>query len=124
MGESALSKAVHLATVFPGAAYHGFLDRSLFDRVETCCLFIGYPRSGHSLIGSLIDAHPEVVLAHELDLLRYVYARFGRLALCHLALENSRAFTRRGRAATLYSYSVPGQWQGRFERIRVLGDKH
>ena len=28
-------------------------------------VFIGYPRSGHSLIGSLLDAHPEVIVSDE-----------------------------------------------------------
>ncbi len=27
------------------------------------CMFIGYPKSGHSLVGSLLDAHPDMVIA-------------------------------------------------------------
>jgi hypothetical protein len=118
------SKAMELAKVYPRAVLGGLTDRQLFERVETCCLFIGYPRSGHSLLGSFVDAHPEAVLAHELDMLKYVHARFGRAALCHLALANSRAFTENGRTWSGYSYAVPGQWQGRFETVRVIGDKH
>ncbi len=26
-------------------------------------MFIGYPRSGHSLVGSLLDAHPNIIVA-------------------------------------------------------------
>jgi hypothetical protein len=118
------AKALQLARVFPGALYGGLRERRLFERIETCCLFIGYPRSGHSLIGSLVDAHPAAVLAHELDLLKYAHARFGRAQLCHLALANSRAFAAGGRTWSGYSYAVPGQWQGRFETLRVIGDKH
>ena len=29
-----------------------------FDHVSALLLFIGYPRSAHSLVGSIIDAHP------------------------------------------------------------------
>jgi hypothetical protein len=118
------AKALRLARAFPGALYGGLRERRLFDRIETCCLFIGYPRSGHSLVGSLVDAHPEAVLSHELDLLKYAYARFGRDQLCYLSLANSRSFAADGRAWSGYSYEVQGQWQGRFERIRVIGDKH
>jgi hypothetical protein len=117
-------KAAHLAATFPMSLYRGLGERRLYEGIETCCLFVGYPRSGHSLVGSLVDAHPEAILAHELDLLQYVYARFGRTQICHLALANSRAFTESGRAWSGYSYAVPGQWQGRFERLRVIGDKH
>ena len=28
-------------------------------------LFVGYPRSGHSIVASLLDAHPNVVIAQE-----------------------------------------------------------
>jgi hypothetical protein len=64
--------ATLLAKVFPRSLYRGSRDRRMFEQIEAC-LFIGYPRSGHSLIGSLIDAHPHAALGHELDLLKYVY---------------------------------------------------
>jgi hypothetical protein len=108
-------KALHLAKVFPRSLYRGSRDRRMFEQIDACCLFIGYPRSGHSLIGSLIGAHPHAVIGHELDLLKYVYARFGRVQLCHLALESSRAFTEAGRRWSGHRYAVPGEWQGRFE---------
>ncbi len=91
--------------------------------LEKVVVFIGYPRSGHSLIGSLLDAHSEVVLAHELDLFRYVEARFSREALTALLVDSSRRFTARGREWTGYSYAVPGSAQGSYETLRVLGDK-
>jgi hypothetical protein len=64
-----------------------------------------------------------MIVAHELDVLRYVQAGFGRTELFQLLLENSRSAAARGREQTGYSYSVPGQWQGRFESLRVIGDK-
>ena len=87
------------------------------------CLFVGYPRSGHSLVGSLIDAHRHAVLAHELDVLDFLGHGFSRAQLLHVILENSRRFTAHGREWTGYTYSVPDQWQGRFESARVVGDK-
>lgn len=35
------------------------------SKIHTFVLFVGYPRSGHSLIGSIMDAHPNVIIAHE-----------------------------------------------------------
>ncbi len=94
-----------------------------FRDLETFCTFIGYPRSGHTLIGSLLDAHPNAIIADELDALRFVQAGFGRNQIFYLMLRNSRLAAAGGRERTGYYYRVPGQWQGRFERLRVIGDK-
>ncbi len=94
-----------------------------FDDVRTVCLFLGYPRSGHSLVGSLIDAHPNAIIAHELNALDYVARGFSRTQLYLLLLDNSRRFARRGRRWSGYDYAVPGQWQGRYARLEVIGDK-
>ncbi len=87
------------------------------------CLFIGYPRSGHSLIGSLLSAHPEMVVAHELDALGHVAAGVGRTDLFDRLLAHDQAFHGQGRNWNGYHYAVPGQWQGRVRRLRVIGDK-
>ena len=92
--------------------------------LERYCMFIGYPRSGHSLVGALLDAHPDAVIAHELDALRYASTGVvGRLALFALIVEQERRFQRSGVEWSGYRYAVAGQWQGRFRRLRVIGDK-
>lgn len=91
--------------------------------VEWLCLFSGYPRSGHSLAGALMDAHPEMVISHELDVLEMLGQGFKHRHICSMILENSRTFARQGREWSGYSYAVPGQWQGKFQRLRVIGDK-
>ncbi|MDX1395605.1 MAG: sulfotransferase [Gemmatimonadota bacterium] len=96
-----------------------------FDEVEAYCFFIGYPRSGTSLLGSLLDAHPDAVIAREMDAIRYVNARFDRARLFHLLEENASREAASGRRHTAsgYAYPVPGQWQGRHRTLRVIGDK-
>jgi hypothetical protein len=91
--------------------------------VERFCFFIGYARSGHSLIGSVLNAHPEMVIAHELNAVRYVAKGFRRAQLFALILRRDRDFGAIGRVWTGYDYSVPGQFQGRFTRLTVIGDK-
>lgn len=68
------------------------LTASHFEEVEAYCMFLGYARSGHSLLGSLLDAHPDVVIAHELDALRYLRGAFGRAQVYSLILQNARRF--------------------------------
>ncbi len=112
-----------LALAYPTSYYKGRKNRQLFEGVGVYCMFIGYPRSGHSLVGSLLDAHPHAIIAHELDALKFVEAGFGKLQLYQLLLDNSRRFARGGREWTGYDYEVPHQWQGRFDELRIIGDK-
>jgi Sulfotransferase family len=94
-----------------------------FADLESFCFFIGYARSGHTLVGSLLDAHPEAVIAHELDAVNCVRHRFTRGQLFALLLQRDLGFGSTGWTWSGYDYEVPGQYQGRYQRIRVLGDK-
>jgi Sulfotransferase family len=105
------------------SALGSLVEKRHFNRVQSFCLFIGYPRSGHTLIGSLLDAHPNAVIADEMDALKYIQAGFRRDQLFYLLLRGSRRAAKAGRQRTGYSYAVPGQWQGRFDKLRVIGDK-
>ena len=94
-----------------------------FDEIERFVLFVGYPRSGHSLVGSLLDAHPDVAISHELDALRYLRAGFTRDQIFSLILHKDKEFTGKGREWTGYDYNVPGLWQGRYRKLKIIGDK-
>ncbi len=110
---------VKLATSTVGAVR----ERDTFRDVKTYCMFIGYPRSGHSLIGSLLDAHPNVVISHELDALRFLRLRFTKNQIYSMILAKSRADAARKRPSNTYTYAVEGQYQGTFDRLEVIGDK-
>ncbi|PSB21075.1 sulfotransferase family protein [filamentous cyanobacterium CCP2] len=103
--------------------YEGFRNRSLFNSIGTYCMFIGYPRSGHSLLGSLLDAHPNAVISHELDALGFLESGFSKNQLFSLILRNDKNFTQNGREWTDYKYVVPNQYQGSFKELCVIGDK-
>lgn len=96
---------------------------SELGELERFCFFIGYARSGHTLVATLLNAHPEMVIAHELDAVRFVRHRFGRRQLFSLLLQRDQQFGEIGRTWSGYTYEVPGQAQGRFDRLRVIGDK-
>jgi hypothetical protein len=49
------------------APTHPVVETPDFSNVRTFILFVGYPRSGHSLIGSIMDAHPNIIIAHEVQ---------------------------------------------------------
>ncbi len=98
------------------------LRRTLGD-LERFCFFLGYARSGTTLVAALLNAHPEIVIANELDVLHYVEMGSSRNQIFSLLLQRDRKFAEIGYQWTGYEYKVPGQFQGTFERLRVMGDK-
>lgn len=103
--------------------YQGLKHKEIFNKIDKYCMFIGYPRSGHTLVGSLLDAHPEMVIAQELDALRFLKKDYGKRQIYSLILQNSQKFTETGRNCAGYSYIVPNQWQGKFDKLKIIGDK-
>ncbi|MFB6258524.1 MAG: sulfotransferase [Flavobacteriales bacterium] len=97
--------------------------KGVFEGIDRFVLFMGYPRSGHSLLGSILDAHPEALLAHEQDILRYLKYGFGRERLLALLMRNSMRTAQKGRDWSGYSYRLPEQYQGTYRHLRVIGDK-
>ncbi len=94
------------------------------DDLHAFCLFVGYPKSGHSLIGALLDAHPDMVIARAVNPLALVVVDGRpRAEVFDLLLANAREEAARGRKQNKYRYTVEGQWQGRVRTLRVLGDK-
>ena len=96
--------------------------------IELYLLTVGYSRSGSSLLGQLLNAHPEIVIAHEAQLLRRLHnSRYlhyvGRGRITRFILERDRWFRQRGYSSySGYSYGVKGQYQGSWMRLRVIGD--
>jgi len=102
--------------------------------LRTFVLFIGYGRSGHSLVGSLLDAHKNAVVAHELRAVDLILAGESFDSLCQKIIENSEyyAAAKTGRfqseggkafSSDSYLYAVPGGYQGCHEQLQVIGDK-
>jgi hypothetical protein len=110
-------------TLYVGSAVKARHYRADLASVRAFLLFVGHPRSGHSLVGSLLDAHPAMVVSHELDVLKYVGLGYRRDQVLTLVLEHARANAEAGRKSWGYSYAVAGQWQGRWQRLEVMGDK-
>jgi hypothetical protein len=75
------------------------------------------------LVGALLTAHPEMAIAHELDALKYVQRGISRNQLYALLLKRDRQFVENGSKAQEFDYHVPNQWQGRFQTLKVIGDK-
>jgi hypothetical protein len=113
------ARVSHLARV----SVEGVRNRRAFHDVEHFVLFIGYPHSGSTLVGSLLNAHPDVVISQEANILQYVKPGVTRQQLFALVLEGDRRFAAVGRRWMHIDYSLPGTHQGTFDHLRVIGDK-
>ena len=101
------------------------------DGVQRFVFFVGYARSGHSIIASMIDAHPNMIVAHE-------YRLFHKLSMSKVDLTNrtdlfnqlyKNSYTNavngwrsEFKAQKGYTLAVDG-WQGAFSTLQVIGDK-
>lgn len=85
-------------------------------------MFVGYPRSGHTLISSLLDAHPNAIVANEFDVIgkwkKWDTTKKNKYFLFDQLYKNSKKEAEIGyRSSTVqhrYNYAVPRQWQGTF----------
>ena len=104
-----------------------------YGHVKTILFFIGYSRSRHTLLGSLLDAHPHMVIADEtMAFARWsskqdiwisssIYAYYDTLfkSSQRVVSEGRRSQIFKGSVANTTSkfrYYVPNQWQGTFDR--------
>lgn len=102
----------------------GFFFKREFKRINNFVMFIGYPRSGHSLVASLLDAHPNIVMGMEWGVLSHIKMGYNKYQIFYSLIRNSRLFNRRKKNVwTDYSYGVSELWQGNFKEINVIGDK-
>ncbi len=94
-----------------------------YDRINSFVQFLSFPRSGHSLIGSLLDAHPNAIVSHELDAMGLVHKGFSKKIIYGLIENNSLSFTKHGRFWNGFSYEVENQQHGSASDLTVIGDK-
>ncbi|HEX8206840.1 MAG TPA: hypothetical protein VF587_12340, partial [Solirubrobacteraceae bacterium] len=92
-----------------------------FRDVTRYCTFVGHQRSAHSVVGSILDAHPNAAISHRLDALKYVERGCTPDEVFSMIARNSERFARSGRHLTAYSYALPGQ--GTAARLTVIGDQ-
>ena len=112
------------------------LSQSVVEGVEKFVFFVGYRKSGHSLIASVMDAHPDIVIAHEYFLflkcapqLKVGASIFdNKTHLFNELYKNSYLSSKCGwrsdrNTSKGYNLDVGSQWAGTFRQLRVIGDK-
>ena len=108
-----------------------------YTSVDTLLFFVGYPRSRHTLLASLLDGHPHMVVANERNLfyrLRHG-VKFERSEMFDMLVQGSKTFLRGGKGmvmngtlqnTTHFGFWMENYWQGSYDKyikvsIRITG---
>ena len=87
------------------------------------CLFVGYPRSGSSLLGAIINAHPNALVSQERNSVRDVRLGFSAAQILFLIRSKELSFKREGSRWSGYDYSVGQGRNVSGNPIELIGDK-
>ncbi|MBC6413818.1 MAG: sulfotransferase [Chromatiales bacterium] len=120
------------------------IEDKYFSKLHTMLLTIGFARSGSSLVGYLLTAHPNMVIAHEPGIRTLYKAGDIILLLYGILFKNQQMYTRaveaqkveidkiipasnepktKGSRRTEWYPIVPNQWQNRCKSLEVAGVK-
>lgn len=88
------------------------------------CMFIGTSRSGHTLIGYLLNAHKNMAISIEAFVLRHFMQGMKRQEIFAHILRNCASKGKYARHHN-FNYKVQGQFQGIYTKnIKVIGNKN
>lgn len=94
----------------------------LFPSLEACVFVVGNSRSGTTLVGSLIDAHPAMICANESDLSVRLWRDATREQILQDLEQNVRRNLESDRPSQGYHYGIR-QDPKDAAQIRIVGDK-
>jgi len=88
--------------------------------IEHYLLFIGYNRTGSSLLGKFLNVHPEIVVSEASILKTFFAGGVGKRGYVIRKILDKKGLS--------YPYQyvpakVRDQWEGRYSCLRVIGDK-
>ena len=106
------------------------LTKKVIDGVKAFVFFIGYGRSGSSIVSTFIDAHPHAIVSYqygifvdkEKEILKDKTDLFNQL---YRKSQNDIKSGERSNTKKNYTLHVQSLWQGEYDRyISLIGDKN
>lgn len=98
----------------------------LRDATPTFVFFVGFGHSGHSLIGAILDGHPDACIANEANYLASLSTKTAPCkasAISELTKSAAETLETRSWLNTGYSYKMEQSAQGVCRRLCAVGDK-
>jgi hypothetical protein len=94
---------------------------SAFGDLDCFVLIVGNARSGSTLLGSIIDAHPRAVVGNETVASQIYWSGLDRQRILEEIVANSEQSNESGRMSEGYSYAIEQETDS--ATVRVMGDK-
>jgi len=97
--------------------------------LERYLMFVGYNRSGSSLIGVLLNSHPEMLVSDEVGVMdsRHFSPQTTQYEVLRMIFSGDMEMLEYENKPKTYAKdkigSVKDQWKNRYSRLRVIGDK-
>ena len=102
-------------------------DREEYKEVDTLLFFVGYSRSRHTLLASLLDGHPHMIVANEKNMFaRLVHGtQMERNEMFDDLVRGSQGFMKGGKGMVMdgnlqntshFGFFMEGYWQGTYDR--------
>lgn len=109
-------------------------DREEYKSIDTLLLFVGYSRSRHTLLASLLDGHPHMVVANEHNLFIRLKngATFTRNEMFDRLMKSSENFLKGGKGkamdgtlenTTHFGFWMENYWQGTYDKYIKVSSK-
>lgn len=109
-------------------------DREEYKKVDTVLFFVGYARSRHTLLASLLDGHPHVIVGNEKNLFyRLMHGeRMDRSKMFDILLRGSQSFMKGGKGVAMegnlqnrshFGFFMEGYWQGTYHKYIKVNHK-
>jgi len=96
----------------------------MFEDLKIYVMFTGYSRSGSTLMGALLDAHPNAIVSREAHVLNLVAHGNNKKRIFSKIVKNSEKMYKNRVEWNGYRYIVPNQYHGRYkDKLLVIGDK-
>jgi hypothetical protein len=95
------------------------------QRINQLVLFVGHAHSGHSIIGAIMDAHPAMALANEVNIVKAIHEhqlnaqQIKSILLFHSLSSGSQQHWKN----SAYIHDIANSTQGQTSRPTVIGDK-
>ena len=90
--------------------------------LNSFCLIIGNSRSGSTILGSIVDAHPNAIVANETMASQAFWRGMSKSDILGEIVENSSANYRSGRQSEDYQYQIGSSPESK-SSVSVYGDK-
>ena len=103
------------------------LTQQTIEKIKKFSFFLGHPHSGHSIVGTIIDSHPHIVMAHEADIFSRVqkWKECNKTTIFNTIWKTVRTGTiLQEQTLKGYNLTIDKSYQNTFQDyIDVIGDK-